>query len=363
MRVLMTTDTVGGVWTFTQELATGLLQWGWSVLLMSFGRLPSESQQRACDGLQQRFGSAFRFVPTSIPLEWMDHNESAFSAGAELLQREAARFSPDILHTNQFCYGAVAVSVPRIVTAHSDVLSWVRACRNEPLPATPWLDRYTQMVQAGLESADAVVAPTQWMLQALGEGFDLPAHQFVIPNGRSMDASAREPRTMQAVTAGRLWDEAKDVRILEQVDSPIPLFVAGETREQLASVGKAKLLGALSQQQIMRLFESSAIYICTSRYEPFGLAPLEAALCGCAVLARDIASLREVWQDAAVYFEDAGQLTALLRQISQSPNLLSGLQAKASARARHFTQEQTTTQYIDLFTRIAENALKVQHAD
>ena len=33
MRILMTTDTVGGVWTFTQELAGGLLEQGCAVAL------------------------------------------------------------------------------------------------------------------------------------------------------------------------------------------------------------------------------------------------------------------------------------------------------------------------------------------
>src|SRR3569833_3996501 len=44
MRILMTTDTVGGVWSFTKELATGLLKNGDAVSLVSFGRKPSQSQ-------------------------------------------------------------------------------------------------------------------------------------------------------------------------------------------------------------------------------------------------------------------------------------------------------------------------------
>ena len=45
MRILMTTDTVGGVWTFTAELARQLLSRGHAVALASFGREPSEEQQ------------------------------------------------------------------------------------------------------------------------------------------------------------------------------------------------------------------------------------------------------------------------------------------------------------------------------
>ena len=51
----------------------------------------------------------------------------------------------------------------------------------------------------------------------------------------------------------------------------------------------------LSEEQMRELLGRAAIYIATSRYEPFGLAPLEAALSRCALVANDIPSLRELW--------------------------------------------------------------------
>ena len=64
--------------------------------------------------------------------------------------------------------------------------------------------------------------------------------------------------------------------------------MAGEAQHESAKlaehVGRATLLGRLSEYELLQFFRESSIYICTSRYEPFGLAPLEAALCGCAVL-------------------------------------------------------------------------------
>ena len=62
------------------------------------------------------------------------------------------------------------------------------------------------------------------------------------------------------------------------------------------------------------LLSRAAIYIATSKYEPFGLAPLEAALSRCAILANDIPNLREIWGDAACYFRssDAESLSEAL---------------------------------------------------
>ena len=48
MRVLLTTDTIGGVWTFSRELTAELLHLGHSVALVSVGRPPSTEQLAWC---------------------------------------------------------------------------------------------------------------------------------------------------------------------------------------------------------------------------------------------------------------------------------------------------------------------------
>ncbi|MDT5140680.1 MAG: hypothetical protein QOD58_4942 [Mycobacterium sp.] len=59
MRLLITTDTIGGVWTFSIELARELLDRGCAIALVSFGRKPSATQQRTCDALAARFPERF----------------------------------------------------------------------------------------------------------------------------------------------------------------------------------------------------------------------------------------------------------------------------------------------------------------
>ena len=44
MHVLVTADTVGGVWTYTRELVTGLARRGIRVTLVSFGEIPAAKQ-------------------------------------------------------------------------------------------------------------------------------------------------------------------------------------------------------------------------------------------------------------------------------------------------------------------------------
>jgi glycosyltransferase involved in cell wall biosynthesis len=160
-------------------------------------------------------------------------------------------------------------------------------------------------------------------------------------------------RTLQAVTVGRLWDEAKNIEMLRTVHSPIRIYVVGERQcgSSVAprQIGRSVLLGALPESSLMALLARSSIYIATSIYEPFGIAPLEAALCGCAVVANDIPSLREVWGDDALYFDGPRSLSTLLHQLNRDEELLAQAQRRSFARASEMTAQRMTDGYEALY--------------
>ena len=217
----------------------------------------------------------------------------------------------------------------------------------------------------GLRAADAGAAPTAWMLAEAEQHYGPFRKTAVVPNGREIPASAPViERQMQAVIVGRLWDEGKDLALLQEVASPMPLLVAGEasgpdTQSELSGQ-HITTLGQLSQAEVFDLFRRSSIYVVTSRYEPFGLAPLEAALCGCAIVARDLLSLREVWGDAALYFHDAAELSNLLRTLAQNAELVSAMAKRATERAQQcFRREQMTERYLSLY--LATTAARAGH--
>lgn len=374
MRVLMTTDTVGGVWSFCTTLCASLCG-EHDVMLVSFGRALSPAQDAWVRGMRRVQDGFFSFEASETPLEWMDKNADAYAPGAALLAEIAERFRPDILHANQFCWGALprqgALDVPRLVTAHSDVLSWAAACRSQGLEASAWLSRYRELVQAGLDGCDAVTAPTEWMLGELAMRFAVPARRVVILNGATLyfargTRSEAPARKLQAVTAGRLWDEAKNLRLLLNVRSPLPMLVAGDEQfgDAEASAGEAvlapavKLLGPQEHTDLMQLFRGSALYICPSLYEPFGLAPLEAALCGCALLLYDLPSLREVWGEAALYFPDGAGLEVLLAQLASDPARIARTARQCSARAAELTADRMSREYAAAYQAAVHAALK-----
>lgn len=348
MRILLTTDPIGGVWTFTKDLCEGLVTRGHAVALVSVGRMPSASQTLWCKRMREVSGELFRFTALTTPLEWMEPNECAYRGAEAVLVRIAEEFDADLVHANQFCFGALPVDALKVVTAHSDVLSWAEACRPQGLEDSEWLRRYCALVEEGLCGADAVVAPTQWMANALARGFASASARKIL-NGRTIPCPPIEDggRALQAVSVGRLWDEAKGFAVLDGLDAAMPVIVAGET-----TLEGAAGVGALSEDEVIALFRRSSVYVATSVYEPFGLAPLEAALCGCAVVANGIDSLREVWGDAAIYFNGATELKTVLGELAASPEKLRSAQLRSLERGLELSAEKMVDGYVGLYEEL-----------
>ena len=365
MHVLITSDTVGGVWTYTQELVTGLVERGHSVTLVSFGRLPSPHQTDWVRTL-----SALDYRPTEYRLEWMEVAERDIEESRSYLELLVREVQPEVLHLSQYCYGDLRVDVPRIVVAHSDVVSWwVGVHGNEP-DATPWMRRYREHVVSGLQAADLVVAPSQWMLDAVAQYYGQLREGRVIYNGLTPERFDLERQKEEfALAVGRVWDEGKHVSLLLERSSSLPTRIVGWNQEPgrekkafPACPANVELLGPKSQAELRDLYATAAIYVATSRYEPFGLAPLEAALSGCVLVMNDIPVFPELWGDAALYFEkdQADDLARVLGELRGNPELRRESGAKAFRRARQkFTASRMVAEYEAAYQHIASPVEKV----
>jgi glycosyltransferase involved in cell wall biosynthesis len=337
-RVLMTADAVGGVWPYALELADAMT--GVEVHLAVMGPAPSAEQRRAAERAAIASLTCGGFALEWMPRPWADVD----AAGAWLLDL-AERLGPDIVHVNGYAHAALGWPVPVVVVAHSDVLSWWRAVHGEPAP--PQWRTYRDRVTAGLTAADVVVAPTRAVLGDLAREYGV-VDGVVVPNGRRADwvrPVAKEPLVLGA---GRAWDEAKNLGTLARIALPEPwrLAVAGD--------GEApRFLGSMPFERLARWLLRAAIFAAPARYEPFGLAVLEAALAGCALVLGDVASLREVWGDAAVYVPDEPSLAAALRELAGRPDRVADLARRARCRAERYTPRRMASGYLDVYRRVA----------
>jgi glycogen synthase len=359
MHVLVTADTVGGVWTYARELVTGLARKGVQVTLVSFGDIPAVSQIEWMEGLR-----GVEFHPTAFRLEWMQEADSDIEASSEYLQRVIDEAKPDVLHLNQFCYGSLNVGIPKIVVAHSDVVSWWVNVKGVQPPADRWTNWYRDEVGRGLAQASAVVAPSRWMLDCVETYYGKPKQGSVIYNGRTPTLfNPYVAKDASVLSVGRLWDGGKQAALLTQVNTSVPVYIAGTEQHADESFRTAEsalgakhpmlvLKGAQSEGQLRHLFSRASMYAATSRYEPFGLAPVEAALSRCALICNDIPTFRELWGQAAIYFKqnDAASLEAEIERLHQDDELRLTYANLAYNRARQrFTAERMVDDYMNLY--------------
>lgn len=362
MRVLITADTVGGIWTYARELVTGLVRRGIEVTLVSFGHIPEPRQMAWTEGLRN-----LDFRPTAFRLEWMQDSADDIASSSEYLLNVIRETDPDVLHLNQFCYGALDVDIPKIVVAHSDVVSWWAAVHGEEPPQSVWIDWYREIVQQGLDRATTVIAPSRWMLSQIETYYGPQQDRNVIYNGRSPQCfNPHADKDDMVLTVGRLWDSAKQVSLVTQYDCGWPVVIAGETQHpdeayrgdatRIVCEGTLELKGKQNPEQLQSLFSRAAIYAATSRYEPFGLALVEAALSRCAVIANDIPSFRELWGETACYFDanDASSLRDTILELRDSKVLRRQYAELAHQRAkRRYTAERMVDEYVATYASLA----------
>ena len=360
MHVLMTTDTAGGVWTYTRELASGLISRGNRVTLVSFGPPPTSEQMT---WLTDEPGVTF--LQTNFRLEWMQDSADDIAASRVWLSAVVSRTRPDIIHLNQYAYGDLDCSVPKLVVAHSDVVSWWVSVHRKLPRDNSWLRWYSDLVVRGISHADAVVAPSQWMLDALRRHYTWPDRAAVIHNGRNASFfSHRLPKEDFVLSVGRVWDQGKQVSLLGRTRFPVPVYVAGPSHAPEGTGSSAfvehpqiRILGTCSEEQLRSWYARASTYAATSRYEPFGLAPLEAALSRCVLVANDIPVFHEVWGDAAFYFRthDADSLASAVRFLQTHPDLREHYAERAYERASQwFSRDRMIDQYQQLYRTLLD---------
>lgn len=100
-----------------------------------------------------------------------------------------------------------------------------------------------------------------------------------------------------------------------------------------------RALGRVSDAELRALYENALCLLFPSRYEGFGLPPLEAMWCGCPVVAAASGAVPEVCGDAALWFDVEGprSAAAAIARLLDEPGLRDGLRSAATARAAQYS--------------------------
>jgi glycogen synthase len=353
LTVLMTADAVGGVWHYALDLCAALPEI--SFVLAVMGPMPSAGQRAAAGRLDnvvlEEYGHR---------LEWMQGAAGHLDSSRHWLTLLARRYRSDLLHVNGYAHARNDTGLPTLAVAHSDVLSWWLAVHRKTAPRE-W-GPYRREVVAGLRAAHRIVAPTAAVLEDLARHYMfVPGSGIVIPNGIDIASHAPRPKRAAIMAAGRLWDEAKNLALLDEAAAGIdwPIEIAGEANHPeggQARLRAARALGVLTPAEMAERLAATAIYAAPARCEPFGLGILEAAASGCALVLGDIASLRENWDGAALFVppDDAAAWRTTLCCLIACDARREALGAAARRHALAFTRERMAARYAELYRELAD---------
>ncbi|HYE62213.1 MAG TPA: glycosyltransferase family 4 protein [Phycisphaerales bacterium] len=354
LKVLMTADAVGGVWSYCLTLARAMQAYGVQYTLACMGPRPSRDQVADAAALAN-----VRLEVSDYRLEWMTEPWADVEAAGEWLRSLEARDGPDLVHLNGYAHGACGFAGPAVVVGHSCCLSWWRAVKGGEAP--PEWDEYRAQVSRGIACADAFIAPSAAILAEYQRLYRRLPRAQVIHNAADVPSVHGLRKEQAVLAAGRAWDEAKNIGVVAEAAAhiPWPTRIAGDTRGPVGSAvlpATVQQLGRLSQREMQEALARAAIYVHPARYEPFGLLPLEAAHQGCALVLADIPTLRELWSEAAVFFDptDSGALVRSVRGLINSPERLAACARAAARQAQCYSVARFGAAYAHLYSQLVE---------
>lgn len=139
------------------------------------------------------------------------------------------------------------------------------------------------------------------------------------------------------------------------------LIIIGDTISQYPSVRQAVLksraenvvrfLGFVPFETLRHFYEAASAFVFVSRYEGFGLPPLEAMACGTPVVASNVSSLPEVLGDAAVQVNPANvfEIARGITEVLLDDMLRAALIRCGREQAARFSWERTARQVLDIY--------------
>ncbi|MGH3137679.1 MAG: glycosyltransferase family 4 protein [Gaiellaceae bacterium] len=310
----------------------------------------------------------------TFPVRWVSRRSSLRHVRCALLVRRCARRADVVYATSMIRRAAIGSRLarrPLVVKLVSDEV-FERAMRSGRYGGT--LDEFQRVGGArtrflrrtrsvALRRARHVFCPSAYLRGvALVWGL-VPERISVLPNPPppvpAMPARDELRRELQleghvVAFAGRLGPQkALGVALAALAAVPgVTLVLAGDGPDraalearatELELEGRARFLGSLSREQVLRLFRAADASVLSSAWENFPHTVVEALMVGCPVIATSVGGVPEVVRDGEngllVPPNDVAALAGAMRRFFEDDELRRRLAAAASSSVAAFTEE------------------------
>jgi glycosyltransferase involved in cell wall biosynthesis len=286
--------------------------------------------------------------------------------------RACRRLGADVAHVPYWA-PPLAPSVPTVVTIHDLIPLVLREYRGGPL-----VRLYTALVSTAAQSAALALTDSEASRRDIVAHLGLPAERVrVVP--LAADESYTPPPTPEDVDIRSRYglperyvlylggfDVRKNVATAlltyrwagPTIGEECPLVIAGRlpeqdtpfapdprrlAREMAVDERFVRFVSPVDEADKPALYRGAVAFIFPSRYEGFGLPPLEALACGTPVVGSNASSLPEVVGSAGVLLppDDAEGMAGALIQLAADDDFRTEMSRRALAQAAHFSWERT----------------------
>ena len=257
-------------------------------------------------------------------------------------------------------HGTLPVSLrkPAVVTIH-DFTSITMAGRH--LPKT--ILSFNLFIGRSLELASRVACVSRAAADETMRGFGVPASRIeIVPNGVDEFFSPGGEEEDYILYAGTL-EPRKGVDDLLEAWGALPqprprLILAGDAgwRTRVRETSGVEVAGFVSRERLRELYRHALVFVYPSRFEGFGLPPLEAMACGAPVIATRTGAIPDFAGDAAVLIDPGSRagLRDALRRVVDDRGLRRELRLRGPQRAALYRWDASAS----TMTRLLEEAAR-----
>jgi glycosyltransferase involved in cell wall biosynthesis len=294
-----------------------------------------------------------------------------WARGSGLPRAEQWTGPVDVVHALNFV--APPARVPVVVMVHD--LTFVRF----PEMCTPDVLQYRELVRRAIGRGAVVHTPSEFVAAEVREAFAIPAdrvvaiHSGVAPvAGGDAAAGARLAGGKRYVLALGTVEPRKNLPALVRAfagvaatDPDVRLVVAGPDgwdRDQFADAVRTSAyrdrivrVGYVADDDRRDLLAGATVFAYPSRYEGFGLPPLEAMAVSVPVVAAAAGALPEVLGDAARFVDpsDTDDLAGAITELLDDAEAREELVARGRQQVARYSWSQTAEAVVALYRSIA----------